>query len=182
MSDADPYAELLALCAQGDQKAFARLYERTSPRLYAVCLRLLRTRSLAEEALQDGYLKIWRSAASFDPRRATAMTWMTTVMRNRCLDLLRQRRARPQEVDMEYEGMDFASDDLSPSDVAGLSLAARRVMDCLETLQDRQRQSILMAYYYGQTHEEIARKLGSPLGTVKAWVRRGIERLRKCLE
>ncbi len=182
MSHDDPYAELLLLCAQGDQQAFARLYQRTSARLYAVCLRLLRSRQLAEEALQDGYLKIWRNAASFDPGRATAMTWMTTVVRNRCLDLLRQRRARPQEVDMEYEGLDFAADGLSPSEVAGLSLDARRVMECLEALQDKQRRSILMAYYYGQTHEEIARQLSSPLGTVKAWVRRGIERLRKCLE
>jgi RNA polymerase sigma-70 factor (ECF subfamily) len=182
MPENDPYTELLVLCAQGDEKAFSRLYQVSSPKLYSVCFNLLKTRQAAEEVLQEGYIKIWHKAGTFDPRRASAMTWMTTVVRNRALDVLRSKKSRPQEVDMEYEGLEFASNDLSPSDDTGISWSARRVAKCMDELQEKQRESILMAYYYGNTHEEIAKKLAAPLGTVKAWVRRGIERLRKCLE
>lgn len=182
MPEKDPYTELLVLCAEGDEKAFSRLYQVSSPRLYSVCLKLLKTRQAAEEVLQEAYIKIWHKAGSFDPRRATAMTWMTTVVRNRALDVLRSQKSRPQEVDMEYEGLEFASNEIPPCEETGLGWSARRVAKCMDALQENQRKSILMAYYYGHTHEEIAQQLAAPLGTVKAWVRRGIERLRKCLE
>lgn len=178
----DPYAELLLLCAEGDEQAFSRLYKMTSPKLYSVCFRLMRTRQAAEEVLQEGFVKIWRNAGSFDRSRASAMTWMSTVVRNRALDVLRSLKSRPQEIDMEYEGLEFASGDLSPDDGAGLSWSADRVVNCMKQLQENQRKAIFLAYYYGHTHEEISRKLQSPLGTVKAWVRRGVERLRTCLE
>ncbi len=182
MPQNDPYAELLRLCARGDDKAFERLYQLTSPKLFSVCLKLMKTPHAAEDVLQDGFLKIWNNAASFNPERASSMTWMATVVRNRGLDVLRSKRSRPQEVETEYEGIDFSSTDPSPSDLAGVSMSAQRVHECMEQLQEKQRQSILMAYYYGHTHEEIAAHLEAPLGTVKAWVRRGVERLRKCLD
>lgn len=182
MSDNDPYAELLRLCARGDEKAFERLYQLASPKLFSVCLRLMKTKDAAEDVLQDGFVKIWNNAASFNPERASAMTWMATVVRNRGLDVLRSRRSRPQEVETEYEGIDFAASDPSPSNLAGVSLSAQRLQECMKALQEKQRESILMAYYYGHTHEEIAAHLSAPLGTVKAWVRRGSEKLRKCLE
>lgn len=182
MSDNDPYAELLKLCAQGDQQAFTRLYQITSSRLFGVSLRLMRTRQLAEEVLQEGYVKIWHNAGTFDSRKASSITWMTTIVRNRALDVLRSQKSRPVETDMEYEGLDFESDELTPGDRTAMDWSARRVAKCMEGLQEKQRQSILMAYYYGYTHEEIAAKLDAPLGTIKAWVRRGIERLRLCLE
>lgn len=177
----DPYAELLRLCAQGDQQAFARLYKLTSPKLYGLALRMMKTRQAAEEVLQEGYLKIWNGAASFNSSRASSLTWMSTVIRNRALDVIRSANARPQEVESEYEGPEFASTVLSPEEGAGLSLSAKRVMDCMEELPEKQRISLLKAYYYGYTHDELARELGRPLGTVKAWVRRGLERLRQCL-
>ena len=177
----DPYAELLRLCSRGDEKAFERLYQLTSPKLFSVCLKLMKTPHAAEDVLQDGFLKIWNNAASFNPERASAMTWMATVVRNRGLDVLRSKCSRPQEVETEYEGIDFSSTEPSPSNLAAVSMSAQRVQSCLEELQEKQRKSILMAYYYGHTHEEIAAHLGAPLGTVKAWVRRGVERLRKCL-
>ncbi len=182
MPDSDPYAELLQLCAQGDEKAFARLYSLTSPKLFSLCLRMLKSRQKAEEVLQEGYVKIWTRSATFDRSKASAMTWMTTVVRNRALDVIRSAKSRPVEVDMDYEGMDFAAHDLTPVDVAGMNWSAERVALCMKALKERQRQSILLAYYYGFTHEEISSKLEAPLGTVKAWVRRGIDRLRKCLE
>ena len=182
MQENDPYAELLMLCARGDEKAFERLYQLASPKLFSICLKLMKTPHAAEDVLQDGFVKIWNNAASFNPERASAMTWMATVVRNRGLDVLRSRKSRPQEVETEYEGLDFSSSDPSPGELAGISLAASRVQECMEALQEKQRKSILMAYYYGYTHEEIASRLAAPLGTVKAWVRRGVERLRKCLE
>ncbi len=182
MPENDPYAELLRLCAKGDEKAFEQLYQLASPKLFSVCLKLMKTSHAAEDVLQDGFIKIWNNAASFNPERASAMTWMATVVRNRGLDVLRSKRSRPQEVETEYEGIDFSSSEPSPGDLAALNLSARRVYECMEQLQEKQRKSILMAYYYGHTHEEIAAELAAPLGTVKAWVRRGVERLRKCLD
>ncbi len=180
--DPDPYAELLLLCAEGDQRAFERLYQNTSPRLFGLCVRLMHSQALAEEVLQEGFVKIWNKASSFDPQKASAMTWMTTVVRNRALDVLRSQKVRPVEVESQYEGMEFAALEAGPLDETSLSSSAQAVVDCMEGLNEKQKQAILMAYYYGHTHEEIAEKLMSPLGTVKAWIRRGIERVRLCLE
>ncbi len=182
MKKEDPYAELLYLCAKGDQQAFTRLYEETSGKLLATGIRILGTRQAAEDVLQESFVKIWQKSHSFDGSKASSMTWMTTIARNRSLDVLRSLKCRPQESDIEYEGVDFATEDLAPEDRVGLSVMTNRVVNCLDELKDQQKESVLMAYYYGQTHEEIAQELGAPLGTVKAWIRRGVERLRKCLE
>lgn len=182
MSNSDPYAELLRLCAKGNEQAFASLYQQTSGKLFAVSLKIMQTRQTAEEVLQEGYIKIWEKAGTFDPGKAKAMTWMTTIIRNRCLDVLRSYKSRPVEVEAEYEGMEFAVMESGPADMANISIETRQLLDCMEDLKEQQKQSVLMAYYYGQTHEEISSALGAPLGTVKAWVRRGVERLRKCLE
>lgn len=182
MEKSDPFAELLHLCAQGDDQAFARLYEQTSGKLLATSMRILGTRQAAEDVLQEAFISVWKKAQSFDSSKASSMTWMTTIVRNRSLDVLRSLKCRPQETDIEYEGIDFAVEDLSPEDRAGLGMMTNRVLDCLQEQKEQQRKSVLMAYYYGQTHEEISAELVVPLGTVKAWIRRGVERLRKCLE
>lgn len=178
----DPYADLLMQCAQGNQTAFSKLYSESSGQLLAVSSRVLRSRELGEDALQDAYIKIWNKASSFDSSKASGMTWMTTIVRNRCLDILRAQKVRPQETDIEYEGLDFTDEALGPDDKSGLNIMTRRVLKCMDGLQENQKKAILMAYYYGMTHEEIAAKLDSPLGTVKAWVRRGVVRLKECLE
>lgn len=182
MVDVDPLAELLLLAAEGDQRAFERLYARTSSRMYGLCLRLMQSQALAEEVMQEGYVKIWNSASRFDPGKASAQTWMTTVIRNRALDALRAQRSRPEETEIEYEGIEFAALEAGPLDQTGLAGSAERVARCMETLEAKQKQAILMAYYYGHSHGEIAEHLESPLGTVKAWIRRGIEKVRLCLE
>lgn len=178
----DPYADFLLLCAQGDQAAFSRLYSESSGQLLAVSTRLLRNRQLGEDALQDAYIKIWNKASSFDSSKASGMTWMTTIVRNRCLDVLRAQKVRPQETDIEYEGLDFTDETLGPDGRSDLDVMTGRMMKCMGGLQENQKQAILMAYYYGMTHEEIAAKLEAPLGTVKAWIRRGVVRLKECLE
>ena len=182
MDQNDPYADLLRLCATGDQVAFSKLYAQSSGQLLAVSMRLLRTRQAGEDALQDAYIKIWNKASSFDASKASGMTWMTTIVRNRCFDLIRAQKVRPQETDIEYEGIEFTDEGMAPDDLSGLEITTRRMFKCMESLPEKQRQAILMSYYYGMTHEEISGKLETPLGTVKAWVRRGVMRLRECLE
>ncbi|MGF1546504.1 MAG: RNA polymerase sigma factor [Thiotrichales bacterium] len=173
---------LLRRCAEGDQRAFAALYQATAPRLLSLCHRMMRRRELAEEVLQEGYVKIWRASSHYDPLVASAMTWMTTIVRNHALDRIRSNKLRPEEVDIDGDGVQFDAPGPLPDDQIGRGAEARRLEACLKTLQENQRQTLYMAYFQGQTHEEIAAFLNTPLGTVKAWVRRGVEKLRACLQ
>ena len=179
MTDCD---ELLARCAQRDAVAFQKLYEQTSSRMYALCLRMLKHEGLAEDVLQEAYVKIWDNAHRFMPTKGKAMTWMTTVVRNKTLDKLRSLKSRPVETEAVYEGIEFASENLEPDQFSSLSEDTAKLMECLDCLKPEQKECILMSYYYGHTHEEMSRELERPLGTVKAWIRRGLERLRLCLK
>jgi len=175
--------DLLIRSGRGDQQAFRQLYDAASPRLFALCRRLLRDEQLAEDALQEGFIKVWRHAASFAAEKAGAMTWMATIIRNHALDKLRQTPHPTQSLDdMEYETLAFASSDHQPDASLQLSHEAQRLMGCLEHLKPEQRECILQAFYHGDTHEQLADKLTKPLGTVKAWIRRGLEQLRGCLQ
>lgn len=177
----DPLSELLERCAKGDQRALEQLYKAASPRLYSVCLRIVRQEALAEEVLQECFVKIWNNASSYARAKGGAMTWMISIVRNRSLDMLRSLKVEPERVDVEYEGMEFASEEANPEEHSHLTGATQAVMDCLDQLKEDQRRCILLAYYEGYTHDELARTLNTPLGTVKAWIRRGLERLRQCL-
>ena len=178
----DKYADLLQRCATNrDQLAFKQLYEEASPKLLSLCLRLLQDRELAEDTLQEGFIKIWDKAESYAPSKGKAMTWMATVVRNKALDKLRSLKTKPSETEIQYEGLEFASADLEPDSFENLSQDMQGLMECLKTLKPAQRECILLSYYYGHTHQELSDKLGKPLGTVKAWIRRGLEDLRPCL-
>jgi RNA polymerase sigma-70 factor (ECF subfamily) len=175
--------ELLIRSGQGDQMAFRQLYEHTAPRLFALCRRLLRDEQLAEDVLQESFLKVWNHAASYARDRASAMTWMSTIVRNHALDRLRQLPRNTHSLDeMEYETLAFASTALQPDKFHQWSEDAQRLAECLEHLKPEQRECILQAFYYGHTHEQLAARLTRPLGTVKAWIRRGLEQLRGCLQ
>lgn len=178
----DELNELLVRCGKQDAKAFQQLYQAASPRLYALCRRMMRDDALAEDVLQEGFVKIWKNAHSYTAGRASAMTWMTTIVRNQALDKLRMAKSRPMlEAEGEYESMEFASTDLSPDSLQALSEDTQRLMHCLQHLKPEQRECILSAFYYGYTHDELAEKMQKPLGTVKAWIRRGMDQLRQCL-
>jgi len=177
----DIYAELLQKTAMGDQLAFKKLYEQTSPKLMSVCMRLMKTEALAEDVLQEGFIKIWDKADTYTPGKGKAITWMSTVVRNKCLDKLRSLKTKPAETDFEYEGLEFASADLEPDDLENMSQDMQGLMVCLNRLKPDQRECILLSYYYGHTHQELAHKLNKPLGTIKAWIRRGLEDLRPCI-
>ncbi|MGV6809436.1 MAG: sigma-70 family RNA polymerase sigma factor [bacterium] len=172
---------LLIRCAKHDSEAFRQLYAQTSAKMYAICLRIVKQDQLAEDVLQEAYVKIWHSADQYTQQKGKAVTWMATVVRNKALDKLRSLKIRPQETDVSYEGEEFASHDLAPEQLAHLSDDVQQLHQCLQQLKPIQRQAILMAYYQGYTHEELSNTMQKPLGTIKAWVRRGLEKLRTCL-
>ena len=177
--------DLLHATAQGREKAFQELYQLVSPQLFAVLVRILKRKDLAEEALQDALLSVWRNAASYTAEKGAPMTWLVSICRYRALDMLRRtQREVPLEVvavDGEEGGTDIA--DESAGDAELVSKAEERALeDCMQRLNEGQQRSLKLAYFDGCTHEEIAVSLGSPVGTVKSWVRRGLESLKRCLE
>lgn len=184
MLDAASLQRLLTDTSQGDQRAFRELYEATSSHLYGVLVRILQRRDWAEEALQDCYLRVWRKADSYAPDKGAPLTWLMTIARYRALDLLRAKRP---EIEMPDEDdappMSFAADNsLDPETRAVEYEGLGQLSDCLQHLGAEQRQSVLLAYYEGYTHAELAKTLKAPLGTVKSWVRRGLLQLRECLD
>ncbi|HEY0915570.1 MAG TPA: sigma-70 family RNA polymerase sigma factor [Solimonas sp.] len=181
---ADNLESLLRATAGGDALAFRRLYEASSPHLFGLLMRMLQRRDWAEEALQDCYIKIWQKADTYAPEKGQPLTWLMTVARYRALDLLRVRRP---EVEMPEEEdappMTFADGAAEDPQLRAVEREGiRRLNDCMTGLAPEQRRSVLLAYYEGYTHQELAASLKAPLGTVKSWVRRGLQRLRECLE
>jgi RNA polymerase sigma-70 factor (ECF subfamily) len=162
-----------------DEQALAELYDRYTPLLYPVALRILRSAADAEEVVQQAWLQVWKSAASYDARRGTVAAWLVTMARSRALDLYRSVSSRRRA-----EGQAEA-DPLSPPADASASATQRQVGEkvrrALETLPPQQRQVLEIAYFEGLSQSEIARKLNAPLGTVKSWTRQALMRLRELL-
>ena len=172
-------ADALARTARGDRDAFARVYASTSAKLFGVCLRILRERETAEEVLQETYLTVWSKAHQFDPDRASPITWLVTIARNKALDRLRASRgpAAPLEA---------AADEPDPMPLADVTAEAsdgyRRLAGCLDALEPRHATAIRTAFYEGVTYELLAHREEVPVGTMKSWIRRGLLSLRACLE
>ena len=166
-------AQLLQRCAARDSAAFRSLYDKTSPILFARLLRMLRRRSVAEEALQDVYVRIWERAAQFEAHRGRALAWMVTIARYCAIDLMRRER-------MTLVGDDALNDiaDESASD----SIEKPNNFDfCIGQLNDNTRKCLTLAFVEGRSHDEIARVTANPLGSVKSWIRRGLLSLKECL-
>lgn len=167
---------LLCATADGEKQAFAELYKITSPQLYAVVLKMLKRRELAEEATQDAFIKIWHNAGSYQRGKGTVLTWMVSIARYRALDLMRYHSIR-NEVELEEEG--GPPHDISPSTLA--SREQKKLNECMDELDQQQRQAIHLAYFNGLSHHEVVKHLASPLGTIKSWIRRGLQSLQRCL-
>src|SRR5689334_4484176 len=167
-------ARLLSRAGLGDRAAFATLYERTSPHLFAVILRIQRDRAQAEDILQEVYVSVWRAARTFDAAQSQPLTWLTSIARNRAIDGLRRAQARPQlqtgagdlAGDGEEESVyDTVADDApGPLDLLSAATDARALGRCMEALTAPQRQSLALAFYQGMSHGEVAEQMRQPLG------------------
>jgi RNA polymerase sigma-70 factor (ECF subfamily) len=182
-SDPQQLAAWLAAAALHDKHAFQQLYQACSSKLFGFAVRILGKHELAEEAVQDAFVSIWHSAAAYQPHLAAPMTWMATIVRNKALDILR-RTDDTVELDMD----EFDSDMMharepqsSASDLLELSDHARALAQCMAGLEGSHRQAIGMAYLHDLSHSEVAQRLSLPIGTVKTWIRRGLERLKLCM-
>ena len=174
-------AEQLARCARGEIAAFADLYQESAPRLFALALRILSKKEWAEEVLQEAFAKIWTRSGDYDLAKGSPLTWMGTIVRNAAIDRLRRLR-REKPLDLEPLLSVLKDEKPGPQEKAAQSLDSAALGRCLEELSDEQRQSLSLAYWKGLSHGEISSALSRPLGTVKAWVRRGLDQLRRCLE
>lgn len=171
----------LRAVAAGDRRAFEALYRRTSAKLFGVCLRILGERGIAEEVLQDVYLTIWRKAGQYDAGRAAPVTWLAMIARNRAIDRLRSARIERASVPIDLAA-DLPDEGATVLERALVAADGRRLHDCLDELGDEQRRAIRIAFLEGSTYEEFASRSGTPLGTVKSWIRRGLLKLRDCLQ
>lgn len=180
LSEPGALERLLSRTAQGDSDAFAKLYERTSARLFGVCLRMLPDRSEAEEVLQEVFVTVWRRAREFDSERAAATTWLVTLARNKAIDRLRQQRARAPRGAIDFDTL--ADERPGPPANAEASQQYRRLRKCLDALDPKHRRSIREAFFNGDTYKELAERFQVPLGTMKSWIRRALAQLRTCLE
>ena len=173
--------ELLARTALKDPQAFAELYRLTSAHLYAVSIRILKDAAAAEEVLQESFVNVWHHAGSYVAARSQPLTWLTSIVRNRCLDRLRRHEVETVTIDDE-EGEAIAAGGPTALEMLLAGAEARAVRECVESLEPGPKQAIALAFFHGLSHSELARHLRQPLGTVKSWVRRGLDRLRACLD
>jgi len=176
---AEALQELMRGVVRRDRAAFAALYDRTAPQLFGIALRILRQREEAEDVLQETYVAVWDRAASFDPERGSVMTWLVTVLRHRAIDRRRRRAHLEDRLGSEEDLLALTAAATDEAD-RGAGLAA--LQKCLGELEEHPRRAVLLAYAYGYTHEELAKLLTTPVGTVKSWVRRSLERLKRCLD
>jgi RNA polymerase sigma-70 factor (ECF subfamily) len=171
---------LLAAVAKGDEAAFARLYAATRAKLYGVVVRILRREDLADEVMQETYLKIWHRAGQFDPLRASPITWMVAIARNRAIDLLRRRTEA--SIEEEPEAMEVATDSPDPLARRELNEDIQRLLACIGRLPAERQRLVLLAYYNGWSREQLAAELDTPVNTIKTWLRRSLLEIRECLD
>ena len=187
MKPESPDSQLIALLdriALADESALKELYGLTSSKLYGVAVRVVTNREWAEDVLQEAFLNIWKVAGSYKASLSPPMAWMGLLVRSRGLDFLRRRASdradRMQELD-EVITDTVAGDSPNPMDTTQASEQARALHQCLGQLENKQREVVSLAYLRDLSHSELAEQLKLPLGTVKTWIRRGLEQLRGCM-
>jgi RNA polymerase sigma-70 factor (ECF subfamily) len=170
---------LMISVASGNRGALAELYRRTSAKLFGICVRLLGSEAEAEDVLQEVYVTVWNKADRFDPLKASPITWLAVLARNKAIDRLRLRRLATDPLE---SAADVGDDTPSALDVLETAQEHRRLANCLDELDEQQRSMIRSAFLDGATYPELAEREGVPLGTMKSWIRRGLLRLRGCLQ
>ncbi len=179
LSDSRDIKQLLGRVALKDRAAFRELYALTSPKLFGICLRLLKDRSESEDALQEIYVKIWHGAGSYSQRGLSPISWLAAVTRNHAIDILRARKPQTDELD---EGKDVEAPGMSPENAAVLASEGRRIDECMGELDPQHAHAVRQAYVEGYSYEELAQQLDAPLNTIRTWLRRSLIRLKDCLE
>lgn len=167
--------------ASGDRQALRHLFDCTGAKLFGICHRILDNEAEAEDAVQDVFVSVWNRAGTFDPSRASPITWLATIARNRAIDRLRSARRAREAAPLERAAK-IADDRPSPQALAVAADEARRLHDCMDDLDDKQRLAIRSAFFDGLSYSELAGQAKVPLGTMKSWIRRGLLQLKACLE
>lgn len=175
---------LLDRMADSDESALKALYDATSPKLFGLALRVVNKREWAEDVLQEAFMYIWRSAADYRASLSPPMAWMGLIVRSRALDFLRRRASERLHVTQELD--DYLSDTIegdapNPMNTALASEQAWALQQCMNQLDNKQREVVSLAYLRDLSHSDLAEQLKLPLGTVKTWIRRGLEQLRGCM-
>jgi len=170
---------LIAAVSKGDEAAFERLYMATRAKLYGVVLRILRRQDLAEEVIQETYVKVWSSAGQFNPAVSSPITWMAAIARNRAIDIVRKRGE--SSIEEEPEAMDVAAETPDPLARREMSEELKRLLECVGRLEPDRQKLVLLAYYNGWSREQLAAKFATPVNTVKTWLRRSMMEIRECL-
>jgi len=175
----DEIARLIARTALGDRRAFDSLYRHTSAKLFGIALRLLGDRAEAEDALQDIYIKIWQRADRYAVAKASPMSWLIAIARNHAIDRLRARRAGDSP-----GGLVGSIPDNAPTPEQNMMADAERarIETCLDRLEPDKADAVRSAYLEGQTYQELADRFAIPLNTIRTWLRRGLMKLKDCLE
>lgn len=185
MTAPDPFEALIRRVAEHDGAALRALYEATSGRLLAIANKVLDDRAAAEDVLQDVYMGLWHRAERIPQPCLQPLAWLTTLVRHRAIDKARRRRPEVplqwQDADGETHEVDLPDEGAAPPEQMQQVQEDARLSECVQRLSEEPRQALLLAYYEGLTHGEIAERLQRPLGTVKAWVRRSLLALRDCL-
>jgi RNA polymerase sigma-70 factor (ECF subfamily) len=177
------YEACLAACARGEQQALHNLYTQESPRLLGVAKRIVRSDALAEDIVHDAFVKIWSRAARYDPARGTARGWIFSVTRHLALNVVRDNAHEVQASEGSESAVlaEAALDAATEADTFEYRARSGRIYGCLEQLEPARRSCVLHAYVDGYSHSEISQKVGAPLGTVKAWIKRSLVALRECM-
>ena len=184
--DATSLQALLARAGQGDHAAFEEVYRRTHAHLFGLALRMLGREQAAEDVLQEAFVSVWKNAASYrtqvEGQEIQPMTWLIAIVRNKALDALRSRTRKRESELPDDETLDGAVGAVpSALDLFAQATRSLKVENCLGELDGSHRQSLALAYYQGLSHSEVAAQMGAPLGSVKAWIRRGLDKLKACL-
>ena len=174
----DDLSQLIQRAGLGDRQAFRALYQLTSPKLFAVCLRVLRERSEAEDALQEVYIKVWQNAARFAVTEQSAIGWLSAVARNHAID--RARARKPQSVAIE-DAPETPDERPDPEQEVVAAADRRRIDSCLEQLKADRAEAVRSAYVEGYSYQELAERYRLPINTVRTWLRRSLLQLRECL-
>jgi RNA polymerase sigma-70 factor, ECF subfamily len=175
----DPVADLIATVAKADRDGFRALYHSTSAKLFGVCLRILKDRSEAEDAVQEVFTRVWLNARRYDATKARGITWLVAIARNHAIDRL---RARPATASDDDAVADIADSTPGPEAQVVAKGEARRIADCFDLLEPARAAAVRGAYLGGLSYEDLSRDHGVPLNTMRSWLRRGLMKLKECLE